>query len=72
VDKLTWVNRPLTDQRELPVRVRYRDPLTPAVFSPDGHGGAFIRFLNTQRGIAPGQVLSLHDGEVLLGGGVYR
>lgn len=72
VDKLTWVNRPLTAQRELPVRVRYRDPLTPAVFSPDGHGGAFIRFLNTQRGIAPGQVLSLHDGEVLLGGGVYR
>jgi tRNA U34 2-thiouridine synthase MnmA/TrmU len=35
------------------------------------HGGAHIRLLNTQRGIAPGQVLSLHDGEVLLGG-VYR
>ena len=72
VEQLAWVNRPVTAPRELLARVRYRDKLTPVVFTPDAFGGAHIRFLHTQRGIAPGQVLALHDGETLLGGGVYR
>ena len=72
VEQLAWVNRPVSAPRELLARVRYRDKLTPVVFTPDAFGGAHIRFLHTQRGIAPGQVLALHDGETLLGGGVYR
>ena len=72
VEKLTWVNRPVTEPRELLARVRYRDALTPATFAPDAFGGAHIRFAHTQRGIAAGQVLALHDGDTLLGGGVYR
>ncbi len=71
VRALSWVNRPVTEACDLLARVRYRDPLTPARFTPDGHGGAHIRFLNTQRGIAPGQILAIHDGDTLLGGGVY-
>lgn len=72
VEQLAWVNKPITERRELLARVRYRDKLTPVVFTPDAFGGAHIRFLHTQRGIAPGQVLALHEGETLLGGGVYR
>lgn len=72
VEKLTWVNRPVAEPRELLARVRYRDALTPVTYTPDAFGGAHIRFLNTQRGITSGQVLALHDGDALLGGGVYR
>lgn len=71
VEKLTWVNRPVTAAADLLARVRYRDALTPVRFTPDGCGGAHIRFFNTQRGLAKGQILALHDGETLLGGGVY-
>ncbi|MDR1818095.1 MAG: tRNA 2-thiouridine(34) synthase MnmA [Puniceicoccales bacterium] len=84
VHSLTWLNAPVTTERVLPVRVRYRDPATPAVFTPDGAGGATLRFLETQRGIAAGQVLAIYEevagapatagaanGRTLLGGGVF-
>lgn len=71
VQNLSWVNRPITEKCEILARVRYRDKSTPITFVPDGNGGAHIIYHETQRGIAPGQILALYDGEVLLGGGVY-
>lgn len=71
VHRLSWVNRPVEERRELLARVRYRDPATPVVFTPDGNGGAHIAYKRTQRAIASGQILALYDGDVLLGGGVY-
>lgn len=71
VNRLSWVNKPITERRELLARVRYRDASTPIVFTPDGNGGAHIAYKRTQRAIASGQILALYDGDVLLGGGVY-
>ena len=71
VNRLSWVNRPVTETRELLARVRYRDASTPILFTPDGNGGARIEYRRTQRAIASGQILALYDGETLLGGGVY-
>lgn len=71
VRNLSWINRPIEKECELLARVRYRDASTPIIFSPDGHGGARIRYKITQRAIASGQILALYDGDVLLGGGVY-
>lgn len=71
VDRLSWINQPVAEARDLLVRVRYRDPATPAHFAPDGRGGAKIIFKETQRGLAKGQVLAVYDGSTLLGGGVF-
>ncbi|MDR0536403.1 MAG: tRNA 2-thiouridine(34) synthase MnmA [Puniceicoccales bacterium] len=71
VHNLSWVNAPVATECELPVRVRYRDNPMRAHFKPDGLGSAQIHFHEPQRGIAPGQILALYDGETLLGGGVF-
>lgn len=71
VANLSWINKPIEKECELLARVRYRDASTPIIFSPDGNGGAHIKYKYTQRAIASGQILALYDGNVLLGGGVY-
>ncbi len=71
VHALSWIGEPLTTARRLEGRVRYRDPRVPLEFLPANDGTALIRFDTPQRGLAPGQVLALHEGEELLGGGVY-
>jgi tRNA-specific 2-thiouridylase len=71
VHSLSWINTPVTTAGELDVRVRYRDPSTRARFVPDNAGGARVSFFETQRGLAPGQILALYNGNVLLGGGVF-
>ncbi|AHF90898.1 thiouridylase [Opitutaceae bacterium TAV5] len=55
-------------------RVRYRDPRVPIALIPtpgSGEGTARVRFATPQRGLASGQILALHEGPRLLGGGVY-
>lgn len=71
VHGLSWVREPVTRERRLEGRVRYRDPRVALTFTPEGPGEATIRFDQPQRGLASGQILALHDGEELLGGGVY-
>jgi tRNA-specific 2-thiouridylase len=69
---LSWIGEAVTAPRTLEGRVRYRDPRVPLEFFPDAGGaGARIVFATPQRGLAAGQILALHDGERLLGGGVY-
>jgi tRNA-uridine 2-sulfurtransferase len=68
---LSWIGEPIAEARALEGRVRYRDPRVPLEFFPEGGGTARIVFREPQRGLASGQVLALHDGERLLGGGVY-
>jgi tRNA-uridine 2-sulfurtransferase len=51
--------------------VRYRDPRVAIEFIPEGGDTALVRFEEPQRGLASGQILAIHDGERLLGGGVY-
>ena len=52
-------------------RARHRDPRVPLAFTPEGEGRARLDFATPQRALAPGQILALHDGERLLGGGIF-
>lgn len=72
VHSLRWNGDPVTKPRRLEGRVRYRDPRVSMEFIPDADGaGALVKFDTPQRGLAAGQILAIHDGERLLGGGVY-
>ena len=57
------------DERRMPVRVRYRQPLQNATLYrfPEG---VYILFDQPQRGIAPGQFAAWYSGEELEGSGV--
>ncbi len=52
-------------------RVRYRDPRVGMTFEPLADGRARVVFDSPQRGLAAGQILAIHDGPRLLGGGVF-
>lgn len=67
----TWINRPIETAQDILARVRYRDKATPAHFDPQPGGSVRIRFVETQRGLAPGQVLAVYRDRVLMGGGVF-
>jgi len=71
VHSLSWTSEPVPGARTLEGRVRYRDPRVPLEFIPEGGGTALIRFQTPQRALAAGQVLALHEGERLLGGGIF-
>ncbi|HLP09592.1 MAG TPA: tRNA 2-thiouridine(34) synthase MnmA [Opitutaceae bacterium] len=71
VQALSWIGEPVTAARDLEGRVRYRDPRIALRFEPQADGTALIHFREPQRGLAAGQILALHDGERLLGGGAY-
>jgi tRNA-specific 2-thiouridylase len=71
VHSLSWAGPPVTEERALEGRVRYRDPRVPLRFIPEGGATALIRFGAPQRALAAGQVLALYEGDRLLGGGVY-
>ncbi|MFT3867927.1 MAG: tRNA 2-thiouridine(34) synthase MnmA [Nibricoccus sp.] len=71
IHSLRWNAEPITIPRQLDGRVRYRDPRVALEFIPEPGDTALIRFREPQRALASGQILALHDGERLLGGGVY-
>ena len=72
VGRLSWVNRPLTGTCERSARPRYRAPAAPIRFEPRDDGKAAVTFREPQRALTPGQICAFHDGEVLLGGGVFQ
>ncbi len=71
VHSLHWNGPPVTAPRVMEGRVRYRDPRVALEFVPEADGTAVVRFQVPQRALASGQVLALHEGERLLGGGIY-
>ena len=71
IHSLSWVERPLTQPATLEGRVRYRDPRVGLDYAPAPDGTALIRFHQPQRALASGQILALHEGERLIGGGIY-
>ena len=71
IHSLQWNADAITAQQSLEGRVRYRDPRVAMQFIPKDDGTALVRFSKPQRGLASGQILAIHDGERLLGGGVY-
>lgn len=74
LESVSWINRPLEKPCEIRARVRYRDSLAKAFFTPLGCGEAAVEFDSPQRAIAPGQVMAIHDASdpsVILGGAIF-
>ena len=68
---ISFTNREVSGRVRLLAKPRYRDPSTPVELVPESDGRTTVLFDEVQRALAPGQVMALYDGEVLLGGGVY-
>ena len=51
------------------VQVRYRHEGAPAKIEPTADGGAWLRFDEPVRAVAPGQAAVFYEGDVVLGGG---
>ncbi|HNX04252.1 MAG TPA: tRNA 2-thiouridine(34) synthase MnmA [Opitutales bacterium] len=71
VGSFNWIEAPIANACEVEVRPRYRDPRVKARFEPLDAGLARVTFATPQRAIAPGQICAFHEGEKLLGGGVF-
>jgi tRNA-specific 2-thiouridylase len=76
VHHLHWLNAEDSAQtapRTLSARPRYRDPAVAATLTLDSADPtrAHLRFAESQRALAPGQIVAFYDGERLLGGAVY-
>ncbi|WP_309381218.1 tRNA 2-thiouridine(34) synthase MnmA [Cerasicoccus frondis] len=71
LERLSWVNAPITEACAIEARGRYRDPPIRIHFQPLGGGRAAIKFEEPQRALAIGQVCALYKGDALLGGGFY-
>jgi tRNA-specific 2-thiouridylase len=72
-DEIHWIRPDLRmksgENRDLMIRIRYRQPLQKArLFCRDN--GMYIIFDKLQRGIAPGQFAAWYEGDELIGSGV--
>ncbi len=71
-DDIHWLREDLKmkprEERNLLVRIRYRQPLQKATLISN-KDGMYIVFDRMQRGITPGQFAAWYDGEELLGSG---
>jgi tRNA-specific 2-thiouridylase len=77
VHDVSFIGDVIDRPRRIECKVRYRDPRVVIDYVPDPavNGAdprtASIQFAELQRGLAPGQVLALYDGERLLGGAIF-
>jgi len=79
VHSVSFIGEPITENRRIECKVRYRDPRVFIEFTPDPVGrdlrippsAASIRFEHPQRALASGQIMALYDGDQLLGGAVF-
>ena len=69
--EVNWIGGPAPDRPlRVTARVRHAGKETPATVWMDRTGALRVRFDEPQRAAAPGQAVTLYDGEVVLGGGV--
>jgi len=71
VHSVSFIGDPVTVQRRIECKVRYRDPRVFIEFAPGPDRIAAVRFEQPQRALASGQIMALYDGEQLLGGAVF-
>lgn len=75
LESANWINKPIESPCDIYARVRYRDGLVRARYSPLGGGEGFVEFQTPQRAIAPGQIMAIHDfnePSVVLGGAIFK
>ncbi len=72
VDGLNMVKyATITEGMEAVARIRYRDPGTLAILSPEGTG-VQVRFSHSVNSIAPGQSAVFYEGDDVIAGGIIR
>ncbi len=65
-----WMGAPPTDEgAAVTVRIRHRHAGARGVVTPDGRGGARVRFDAPVAAVAPGQAAVFYDGDQVIGGG---
>jgi tRNA-uridine 2-sulfurtransferase len=69
--RVNWLVPPPERDLRIEARPRYRAPRRPAWWRPDGAAEGWVVFDEPQRALSPGQICALHDGERVLGGGVF-
>ncbi|MDC0358256.1 tRNA 2-thiouridine(34) synthase MnmA [Oligoflexia bacterium] len=71
VHNLTFPSGPITEVGALSARPRYRAERVSIKYEPLSASSARIEFVKPQRALAPGQICALHNGAVLVGGGIF-
>jgi tRNA-uridine 2-sulfurtransferase len=68
---MNWI---AVEQLEQPVdakaRIRYRHKEADAKLVPLGESGVYVKFIQPQLSITPGQVVVFYQGDIVLGGGI--
>lgn len=70
ITQINWLINPIQQPTHLLARPRYRDPAESAQFLPENLESGTIIFKNSQRALAPGQIMALYQENQLLGGGI--
>jgi len=63
---------PITPGYVYAVKIRYKHRETEAELTPLDGGRAALKLHKPERGVTPGQILAVYDGEFLLGGAVIE
>ena len=71
VGPFSFLNQEVAGPTQLLAKPRYRDKSTTVKLIPMDNGHTLVQFKETQRALAPGQIMALYDGDVLLGGATY-
>ncbi|MCP2520897.1 tRNA 2-thiouridine(34) synthase MnmA [SCandidatus Aminicenantes bacterium Aminicenantia_JdfR_composite] len=73
VEQINWI---LEEKKNKPfkakVKIRYLHPEAEAEITPMNHDTAYVRFLNPQRAITPGQSAVFYEGDIVIGGGIIK
>jgi tRNA-specific 2-thiouridylase len=70
VGRVSWISgRPPQRPVRARVRIRYRDPGSPAEVEPRTGGAVRVLFDEPARAVTPGQAAVFYDGDTVLGGG---
>ena len=68
-ERVRWFRERPDAGSELVVQIRAHGAAIPATIETLDGDGAIVRFAESQRGVAPGQLIAFYDGDEVLGGG---
>jgi tRNA-specific 2-thiouridylase len=66
---LNWIGPAPDRPVKLKAKIRHRHPEAPAVVTPLGDGTVYVKFIEPQIAITPGQTVAFYDEDNVIGGG---
>lgn len=69
VDRVNWIAG-VPDKRNLRMKIRHGVPFHECAIETDQQGLVYVKLVQRDQGIAPGQFAVFYDGKICLGGGV--